>query len=241
MTIHVFLVFPQSATKCIMSFTSGTWGDIWHPDPPGVPLSGAVEPPMTDQITPPPPPSLQTGHILPLTSWPAAPVPVVTHHYPPFCLRKTSVTGSVSQLLHCDTSPGIEEEEEEKNRPGGGFQYFTFLAEALPNLSGTREPSDNPLGYLKTLQDPKWLPRVHLSVCWDGKLSILKECFKFCQNLNCQIFSFWVVSQFQFLGLITVLVFEFCCYFFIFFCCWVLSQDEFWALSPFEFLLFVTI
>ena len=65
----------------------------------------------------------------------------------------------------------------------------------------------------KTFQDHKTLPRVNFIGCRGVKLFKLKHRFRFCQNLNCQNLSCWVLSQFEFSGFITILFFEFCCYF----------------------------
>ena len=64
------------------------------------------------------------------------------------------------------------------------------------------------------MQDRKRLPRVHLIGCRGVMLFLPKYSFKFCQNLNCQNLSFWVVttSAFGFYHNSSFWVFEFCCY-----------------------------
>ena len=89
----------------------------------------------------------------------------------------------------------------------------------------------------KTLRDRKTLPRVYLLSCRGIKLFLAKDCFKFCQKLIFQNFSFWVLSIFEF---------EFCqCLNLTFFTIWVffvvVAIWFFLGLSQFKFLSFVTI
>ena len=103
---------------------------------------------------------------------------------------------------------------------------FFLLLLFLPN---SRLKPDLPVQQ-KILQDRKRLPRVYIIGCRGVKLSYQKTCLMFCQKLGIirnfnfkfcvtiwidffHSLSFWVLSHFEFLSLVAIGFFEFCCYF----------------------------